>query len=41
MAITVTEKSSGKFIREIPSSEILQTAFKMDEMVGMIFGKNG
>ncbi len=41
IVITVTEKSSGKVIREIPSSEILQIAAKMDEMVGMIFDKNG
>ena len=41
LVVTVTEKSSGKVIREIPSSEILQIAAKMDEMVGMIFDKNG
>lgn len=35
--VTVTEKSSGKIIREIPSSETLQLAAKLDEMVGMIF----
>ena len=39
IVITVTEKSSGKVIREIPSSEILQMAAKMDEMVGMMFDK--
>lgn len=39
--ITVTEKSSGKVIREIPSSEILQLAANMDAMIGMIFNKNG
>ena len=37
IVITVTEKSSGKLIREIPSSEILQIVAKMDEMVGVIF----
>jgi len=37
--VTVSEKSSGKVIREIPSSESLQIAAKMDEMVGMIFDK--
>ena len=39
--ITVTDESSGKVIREIPSSEILQLAAKMDEMVGMLFNKKG
>lgn len=39
--ITVTEKSSGKVIREIPSSEILHLAANMDAMIGMIFNKNG
>lgn len=37
IVVTVTEKSSGKVIREIPSSETLQLAAKLDEMVGMIF----
>ena len=35
--VTVTEKASGKVIREIPSSETLHLAAKLDEMVGMIF----
>jgi flagellar protein FlaG len=39
IVVTVTEKSSGKVIREIPSSEILQIVAKMDEVVGMIFDK--
>ncbi len=39
--VTVTEKSSGKVIREIPSSDILQLAANMDDMIGMIFDKNG
>ncbi|MEA1945816.1 MAG: flagellar protein FlaG [Thermodesulfobacteriota bacterium] len=37
MMITVIDESTGKVIREIPSSEILELAAKMDEMVGMIF----
>ena len=37
--VTVTEKSSGKVIREIPSSETLHLAAKLDEMVGIIFDK--
>ena len=40
IVVTVTEKSSGKVIREIPSSEILRIAAKMDKMVGMVFDKN-
>ena len=39
IVVIVTEKSSGKVIREIPSSEILQIVAKMDEVVGMIFDK--
>ena len=39
--VTVTEKSSGEVIREIPSSDSLQHAAKMDEIVGMFFNKKG
>ena len=39
--VTVTEKASGKIIREIPSSETLYLAAKLDEMVGMIFDQKG
>lgn len=39
--VTVTEESSGKVIREIPSREILELAAKIDEMVGMIFDQKG
>lgn len=35
--ITVIDESTGKIIREIPESEILELAAKMKEMVGMIF----
>jgi len=35
--VTVTEKASGKVIREIPSSETLHLAAKLEQMVGMIF----
>ncbi|MCK4818643.1 flagellar protein FlaG [bacterium] len=41
MMITVIDESTGKVIREIPSSEILELAAKMDEMVGMIFDQKG
>lgn len=39
--VTVTEKSSGKVIREIPSSEVIQLAARMDEMSGLLFDKKG
>lgn len=39
--VTVTEKASGKVIREIPSSETLHLAAKLDEMVGIIFNQKG
>ena len=41
MMITVIDESTGKVVREIPSSEILELAARMDEMVGMIFDKKG
>ena len=41
MMITVIDESTGKVVREIPSSEILELAAKMDEMVGMIFDQKG
>ncbi len=39
--VTVTEESSGKVIREIPSSEVIQLAARMDEMSGLLFDKKG
>jgi len=39
--VTVTDESSGKVIREIPSREVLELAAKIDEMVGMIFDQKG
>jgi flagellar protein FlaG len=39
--VTVSEKSTGKIIREIPSSEMLKLAANMDEMTGIIFDKMG
>lgn len=41
MMITVIDESTGRVVREIPQSEILELAAKMDEMVGMIFDKKG
>jgi flagellar protein FlaG len=37
MMITVINESTGKVIRETPSSELLEFSSKMDEMVGMLF----
>ncbi len=37
IAVTVTEKETGKVIREIPSEEVQRLATKMEEMAGMIF----
>jgi flagellar protein FlaG len=37
VVVTVTDKSTGEVIREIPSSELLAFVDKFDEMVGMIF----
>jgi flagellar protein FlaG len=39
--VTVIEESTGEVIREIPSSEILNLAAKLDEMVGLIFDQEG
>ncbi len=39
--VTVTDEDTGKVIREIPSSEVLQLAAKIDAMVGMIFDIRG
>lgn len=39
--VTVTDENTGKVIREIPSSEVLQLAAKIDAMVGMIFDTRG
>ena len=39
--VTVVDESTGKVVREIPQSEILELAAKMDEMVGMIFDQKG
>ena len=39
--VTVTEASTGEVIREIPPSEILNLAAKLDEMIGLIFDQEG
>ena len=37
MFVDVTEKTSGKLIRKIPSEEAIKLAEKMKEIIGMIF----
>ena len=37
VSITVTEKQTGKVIREIPPKEIQNLYIKMNEIAGMIF----
>jgi uncharacterized FlaG/YvyC family protein len=39
--VTVTDETSGEVIREIPSSELLNLAAKLDEMVGILFDQKG
>jgi flagellar protein FlaG len=41
MYVDVTEKSTGKLIRKIPSEETMKIAEKMKEIIGMIFDKKG
>jgi len=37
--ITVSDKSSGELIREIPSKEFLDLAARIEQMIGLIFDK--
>lgn len=37
IAVTVTEKETGKVIREIPAEELQRLSSRMDELMGMIF----
>ncbi len=39
--VDVTEKSSGKLIRTIPTQDAMKLAEKMKEVIGMIFDKKG
>ncbi len=41
MFVDVTEKSTGRLIRQIPSEETMKIAEKMKEIIGMIFDKKG
>ena len=35
--VTVTDAASGEVIREIPPSEVLNIAARLDEMIGVLF----
>ncbi|HPL62871.1 MAG TPA: flagellar protein FlaG [Syntrophales bacterium] len=37
VAVTVTDKETGKVIREIPPKELQNLYLKMNELIGMIF----
>ena len=39
--VTVRNEDTGKVIREIPPSETLNLAAKIDEMIGIIFDQKG
>ena len=39
--VTVKDATTGKVIREVPPSDILNLVSKLDEMIGLIFDKRG
>jgi len=39
--VRVIDETTGEVIREIPSSEMLNLAAKLDEMIGLIFDQKG
>ena len=41
MMVKVTDGSTGQTIREIPPSELLNLAVRLDEMIGLIFDQEG
>jgi len=41
VVVQVSEGSTGKVIREIPSKEVLNLAAKFDDMVGLIMDRKG
>jgi len=41
MMVTVKDASTGDVIREIPPSEILDIAARLEEMVGLLFDQKG
>ena len=41
LMVTISDEKTGEVIREIPSSEILNLAARLDEMVGLLFDQRG
>lgn len=41
MVVTVTDARTGEVIREIPPSEVLNLAARLDEMIGLLFDQVG
>lgn len=41
MVVTVMDSTTGEIIREIPPSEILNLAARLEEMVGLLFDQVG
>lgn len=39
--VTVKDATTGQVIREVPPSDILNLASKLDEMIGLIFDERG
>ena len=39
--VTISDEKTGEVIREIPSSEALKLAARLDEMVGLLFDQKG
>jgi len=39
--VTVKDASTGQVIREVPPSDLLNLAAKLDEMIGLIFDERG
>jgi len=41
LMVTVIDASTGEVIREVPPSEILELASKIEEMIGLIYDQRG
>jgi len=39
--VTISDEKTGEVVREIPSSEILNLAAKLNEMIGLLFDQKG
>ena len=39
--VRVVDETTGEVVREIPSTEMLNLAAKLDEMIGLIFDQKG